>query len=83
MQQRAKAVKAKEVDTFQFVEDQGVEVDLVDVEGVTVNTGMSPIGDEVEIEVEVQALQDLLILKLVMFVESEVIWPVIVCRQEI
>ena len=50
-------VKAKEeveeVDIFQVVGDQGVEVDLVDVEGVTVNAGMSPIGDEVEIEVVV------------------------------
>ena len=36
------------------------------------------IGDEVEIEVVVQALQDLLILRLVMSAESEVIWPVIV-----
>ena len=61
----------------------GVEVDLVDVEGVTVDAGMSPIGDEVEIEVVVQALQDLLILRLVMSMESEVIWPMIVHKLEI
>ena len=79
-------VKAKEeveeVDTFQVVGDQGVEVDLVDVEGVTVDAGMYPIGNEVEIEVVVQALRDLLTLRLVMSVESEAIWPVIVCRLE-
>ena len=67
-------VDVEEVDTFQVVGYQGVKVDLVDVEGVTVDAGMSPIGDEVEIEVVVQALQDLLILRLVMYVESEVIW---------
>ena len=80
-------VKAKEeveeVDIFQVVGHQGVEVDLVDAEGVTVNGGMPPIGDEVEIEVMVQALKTLLILRLVMSVESEVIWAVIVRRLEI
>ena len=69
-------VKAKEeveeVDIFQVVGDQGVEVDLVDVEGVMMDAGMSPIGEEVEIEVVVQALQDFLILRLVTSMESEV-----------
>ena len=53
-------VKAKEevegVDTLQVMGDQGVQVDLMDVEGVTVNAGISPTGDEMEIEVVVQAL---------------------------
>ena len=53
--------------------DQGVEVDLMDVEGVTVDAGMSPIGEEVEIEVVAQALHDPVTLRLVMFVESEII----------
>ena len=79
-------VKAKEdvekVDIFQVVGDQGVDVYLVDVEGVTVYAGMSPIGDEVEIEVVEQALQDHLILKLVMSIENEVIWPIIICKLE-
>ena len=56
---------------------------LVDVEGVMVDAGMSLIGDEVKIEVMVQSPQDLLILKLIMFAESEVIWPMIVHRKEI
>ena len=42
---RAKVVKVKEeveeVDIFQVVGDQGVEVDLVDVEEVTVDAPMS------------------------------------------
>ena len=38
----------------------------MDVEGGTVDAGMAPIGDGVEIEVVEQALQDLLILRLVM-----------------
>ena len=38
------------------MEDQGLEVDLVDVQEVMVGAGMSPIGDGVEIEVVVQAL---------------------------
>ena len=62
--------------------DQGVEVDLVDIEGVTVDAGMSSIGDEVEIEVVEQALWDLLILRIVMSVESEVIWSAIVRKLE-
>ena len=73
----------EEVDIFQVAGYQGVEVDLVDVEGVTVDVGMSPIGDKVEIEAVVKALQDLLILKLVMSMKNEVIWPVIVRRLEI
>ena len=78
---RVKVVKAKEeveeVEIFQVVGDQGVEVDLVDIEGVMVDVGMSSIGDEVQMEVMVEALQDLLILRLVMAAKSEVIWPII------
>ena len=47
------------------------------------DAGMSQIGDEVEAEVVVQALRDLLILGLFMPTKSEVIWPVVVRRQEI
>ena len=63
------------MDIFQVVGDQDTEVDLVDEEGITVDTDMFPIGDEVESEVVKQALQDLSILKLVMSTESEVIGP--------
>ena len=55
----------------------------MDVEGVMVDAGMAPIRTEVETEVVVQTLHDLLILSLVMSMESEVIWPVIVRRLEI
>ena len=57
-------------------------MDLVDAEGVTVDADMSSIEDEVEIEVGVQMLPDLFILKLVISEESEVIWPVVVRRLE-
>ena len=70
------------VDIFQVVGDQGVEVDLVDVDGVTVDADMSPIGAEVEIEIVVQALQVRLILRLFMSTKSKVIEPMIVRRLE-
>ena len=68
---------------FQVVGDHGVEVNLVDAEGVTVDAGMSPIGEDLEIEIVLQALQNILSLRLVMSVESGVIGRVIVCRVQI
>ena len=67
--------EVEEVDIFQVVGDQGVEVDLVDVEGVTMDAGMSPIRDEVEIDVLEQALRDLLIVRLVMSAKARSFGP--------